>query len=88
MNFIINENNEPDSIFYDRVDTEHIGSAGHSQGGKSAVNSALRDNRIDCIFNIAGNTSQYESSSIHVPTFFLAGSNDVLIYPTLWVSPA
>lgn len=88
VDFIINESIDPDSIFYDKVDTEHIGSAGHSQGGKSAVNSALRDSRIACVFNIAGNTSLFESRALQVPTFFLAGSSDVLIYPTLWVRPA
>lgn len=88
VDFIINENSDEESIFYNKIDTSHIGAAGHSQGGKSSVNASVLDTRIDCIFSIAGNTSQSEAALIDVPTFFAAGSNDLLVYPSLWVKPA
>jgi alpha-beta hydrolase superfamily lysophospholipase len=88
VDFIIAENSDADSIFYNKVDIDNIGAAGHSQGGKSAVNAALRNSNIDCVFNIAGIPSQYEASKLNVPTFFMAGTNDYIVYSDLWVKPA
>ncbi|MBP3478662.1 MAG: hypothetical protein J6K03_04155 [Oscillospiraceae bacterium] len=36
---MIAENDDPDSIFYQKVDVENVGSVGHSQGGFGVVNS-------------------------------------------------
>ncbi|NLT09954.1 MAG: hypothetical protein GXY08_10680 [Ruminococcus sp.] len=88
VDFIIAENGNADSIFYNKVDTDNIGAAGHSQGGKSAVNAALLNPNVDCVFNIAGIPSRYEASQLSVPTFFMAGTNDYIVYPALWVKPA
>ncbi len=38
--FLRSLNEEPDSIFYGKLDTEHFGAAGHSQGACGAVNAA------------------------------------------------
>ena len=43
IDFILEKNEDPDSIFYQKVDTENIGVAGHSQGGRSSVNAAVAD---------------------------------------------
>ncbi len=54
IDYILNENKNKKSIFYQHVDTAKIGAAGHSQGGRSCVNAAALDKRISCIFSIAG----------------------------------
>lgn len=36
--WLLNENETPDSRFYQKVDTEHIGISGHSQGGVGVFN--------------------------------------------------
>ena len=38
LDFLLQMNEAEDSIFYHHVDTEHIGIAGHSQGGVGAIN--------------------------------------------------
>ena len=88
VDFIIAENKKSGSIFNNKVDVEHIGAGGHSQGGKSAVNAALRNSNIDCVFNVAGIPTQSEASRLSVPTFFTAGTNDLIVPSFLWVKPA
>lgn len=88
VDFIIAENKKAGSIFKNKVDVDHIGAGGHSQGGKSAVNAALRNSNIDCVFNVAGIPTQSEASRLTVPTFFTAGTNDYIVYSALWVKPA
>ncbi len=79
VNFIISEGSDKNSIFYNKVDAEHIGSAGHSQGGMSAVNSARLNSKIDCVFDIQGCDLSYEASQLKVPTFFLTSTDDMVI---------
>lgn len=38
LDFLLQMNEASDSIFYNRIDTQHIGIAGHSQGGVGAIN--------------------------------------------------
>ncbi len=42
LDFILSLNEDPQSIFYDRVDTENIGIVGHSQGGVGAINAVTQ----------------------------------------------
>lgn len=88
VDFIIAENQKASSIFYKKVDVDNIGAGGHSQGGKSAVNAALRNSNIDCVFNVAGIPTQSEASKLNVPTFFTAGTNDLIVPSIIWVKPA
>ena len=82
------ENADPDSIFYGKVNTQKIGAAGHSQGGRSAVNAAAADSRIDCVLSLAGSNFTSEAKKLSTPTFFIAGGADMMVMADLWVKPA
>ena len=84
VDFIINENKDSKSIFYNKVDVEHIGAGGHSQGGMSAVNAARRNSYIDCVFDVQGCQLKYEASKLNVPTFFITATEDTIVSSS-WV---
>ncbi len=88
IDFIIGENTDEDSIFYQHVDTENIGVAGHSQGGMSSVNCAVSDSRVDCVFSIAGNTDKNNAKNLTVPVCYLTGTKDYVVMSSLYVKPA
>jgi pimeloyl-ACP methyl ester carboxylesterase len=88
IDYIIAQNANPDSIFYGKVDTENIGVAGHSQGGRSSVNAAVADDRIDCVLSIAGSNYKSEAKKLSTPTLFTTGSLDSIVMPAMWVKPA
>ena len=84
VDYIISEGKKSGSIFYNKVDAEHIGSAGHSQGGQSAVNSSVRNSKIDCVFDIQGCQTKLQASRLSVPTFFVTSTNDIIVNSS-WV---
>ena len=86
--FIIEQNGDSSSIFYKKVNTEKIGAAGHSQGGRSSVNAAVVDSRIDCVLSLAGSNFDYEAELLSTPTLFIAGSNDMVVDAGMWIEPA
>lgn len=52
-------NEDPDSLFYQKIDTAHIGLAGHSQGGFGVLRAALdyeNSSRYTCIFTASATT--------------------------------
>lgn len=88
VDYIIAENSDPDSFFYGRVNVNAIGAAGHSQGGRSAVNAAVLDSRIKCVLSIAGSNFTSEAKKLTTPTFFVTGTLDTIVLSSLWVKPA
>lgn len=88
IDYALNKNNDPNSVIYGKIDVENIGVAGHSQGGRSAVNAAVADSRIDCVFSIAGSNYKEEAAKLTTPTFFATGSLDSIVMPAMWVKPA
>lgn len=88
IDFILAENENPDSVFFGKVNTGKIGAAGHSQGGRSAVNAAAADERIDCVLSLAGSNYTSEAKTLSTPTFFIAGGADMMVMASLWVKPA
>ena len=88
IDFILEKNTDPDSVFYGKVNTDKIGAAGHSQGGRSAVNAAAADKRIDCVLSLAGSSYTSEAKKLSTPAFFIAGGADLMVMPALWVKPA
>lgn len=88
IDFIIEQNEDPESTFYKKVNTAKIGVAGHSQGGRSSVNAAAADKRIDCVLSLAGSNYDYEAELLSVPTFFIAGSSDMVVDAGMWIEPA
>ena len=88
IDFILEKNSDPDSVFFGKVNADKIGAAGHSQGGRSAVNAAADDSRIDCVLSLAGSSYTSEAKQLTQPAFFIAGSADLMVLPALWVKPA
>lgn len=88
IDFILDKNNDNNDIFYNKINTNKIGVIGHSQGGRSSVNAAQADSRIDCVISIAGSNYTSEVEGLKTPTLFLAGSSDMIVLPSQWIEPA
>ena len=86
LEYILSENEDKNSRFYRKVDTENIGITGYSQGGAGAINAitAYENSRY---FKTAvllspaqeavavENEYPYDSSAIHIPVLLLAGTS-------------
>lgn len=85
LKLMLSLNGDSSSIFYNKVDTDNIGSAGHSQGGAGAVNAVLAQpngNKYTAIYS-ASNTSlddfwAYDPTRIKIPFFAVTAENDAL----------
>ena len=93
LDFILNLNENKNSDFYGKIDTENIGVAGHSQGGVGSINAVTEQsngNRYKAIWT-ASTTSRYHAdelnknaggwncnlSNVHIPIFMVAGTKDI-----------
>ena len=47
LNFLLKCNDDTESIFYQKIDTDNIGSVGHSQGGVGAINTVTDTKHSD-----------------------------------------
>ena len=88
IDYILSENENENSFLYNKVDTENIGVIGHSQGGRSAVNAAVADSRIDCVLSLAGSNFKEEAEKLSTPTFFVAGELDFIVFAPQWIKTA
>ena len=88
IDYILGEATRSGSPFYNKVDTANIGAAGHSQGGRSAVNAAQEDSRIRCVLSIAGASSADEARGLNTPIFFMTGTADAIVLSSMWVEPS
>jgi len=88
IDFIVSENSDSASVLYQKINTEKIAAAGHSQGGRSAVNAASADARIDCVLSVAGSNYPEEAERLSAPTFFMTGTRDMVVLSDSWVKPA
>lgn len=88
IDFIIAQNDDDSSIFYKKVNIDKIGAIGHSQGGRSSVNAAAADSRIDCVISFAGSNYVEEAELLSAPTFFIAGERDMIVDAGMWIEPA
>lgn len=88
LDLIISEGNNPSSSLYGKVDANRVALIGHSQGGRSSVNAAAKDNRVKCVISIAGSNYDYEAALNSKPTLFFAGSNDMIVNPEQWLVTA
>lgn len=89
-NDIISLNNNPQSIFYNKLNVNKVGIGGHSQGGPAAINAATKysgSNIFKTIYT-ASATQQalctgalaswaYNPALIHVPYFETAGTGNL-----------
>jgi hypothetical protein len=74
VTWVIDQNSDPTSALYQRIDTTHIGAMGHSQGAM-ATTTAGADSRITAIAPICGAMAQ----TLHGPAILLCGGNDTLV---------
>lgn len=88
--WLLEQNDDPDSVFYQKVDTAHIGISGHSQGGVgvfNAVSEQPNGGLYTCAVSLSPTQEDlaaalkipYDPSKTVIPTLVLAGtSNDVI----------
>lgn len=87
IDLLIKENNDKDSIFYQKLDLDNIGIGGHSQGGPAVFNMVTNQNHKDmikCVYAVSPTSSYhtkiyggdwiYDISKVSVPTFMSAGT--------------
>lgn len=91
LDYMLSLNESKDSLFYGKIDTEHIGLAGHSQGGFGAIRAALdyeNSNRYTAIFTASATTQtmldklnlekdwgNYDTAMLNTPIFMVAGTH-------------
>lgn len=81
IDMLTHRNADPGTIFHNRVDLEHIGASGHSQGGAAAIVVGA-DPRIDAILPIQPGPLA-DIDAVHVPALLLAGEKDSIVFPFL-----
>ena len=85
LNYLLKCNNDSESIFYQKIDTENIGSLGHSQGGAGVFNSVTDTKHADmykcAVAESPTNTElaenlewNYDIAKVNVPVFMVAGT--------------
>lgn len=92
LSYLLEQNQNPDSIFYQKIDTAHIGLSGHSQGGVAVFN-AVADQPHGSLFTCAVSLSptqmdiadaiglHYEPDKMTIPVFILAADTNDVITP-------
>ena len=90
--WLLEQNGDPDSVFYQKVDTAHMGLSGHSQGGVGVFN-AISEQPNGGLYTCAVSLSPtqedlasalnipYDPSKTVIPTLVLAGSSNDVITP-------
>ena len=75
VTWVLEQNADPNSVMYQRIDTTHIGGTGHSQGG-FATTTAGGDARITTIAPLCGAQTQRNLSG---PAFLFCGGMDTTV---------
>jgi hypothetical protein len=75
VTWVIEQNADPSSAMYQRIDTTHVGATGHSQGG-FATTTAGGDARVTAIAPICGASTQ---RNLHGPAILLCGGQDTTV---------
>ncbi len=90
--WLLEQNEAPDSVFYQKVDTGHIGISGHSQGGVAVFNAVSQQPHGE-LYTCAVSLSptewavamaiglDYDPSKMSVPTLILAAPENDVITP-------
>ena len=86
LDYILNENDNKDSIFYKKIDLDNIGITGHSQGGVSVFN-AITSQKHSNMYKVAVALSptneelaealewHYDASKINIPIMIVTGTS-------------
>jgi hypothetical protein len=75
ITWVIEQNDDPTSVLYHRIDTTHVGATGHSQGAM-ATSQASSDSRIVASVPIEGAFTQ---RNLHGPAMFFCGGLDDIV---------
>jgi pimeloyl-ACP methyl ester carboxylesterase len=81
IDLLTRRNADPGSVFHDRVDLEHIGASGHSQGGAASI-VVGDDPRVDTIVPIQPGPLA-DIDTVRGPVLLLAGQRDSIVIPLL-----
>jgi len=68
LNFI---NNNPDSLFFQKLNLANLGVFGHSYGGAAAYHTAAKDSRVKALIDIDGTIFNFEQEFITQPFAFI-----------------
>ena len=90
--WLLEENENPDSLFYQRVDTDRLGLSGHSQGGVgvfNAISGQPHGGMYTCAVSLSPTQEDlaealkipYDPSQTAIPTLVLAGTKNDVITP-------
>lgn len=90
--WLLEENEDPNSVFYQRVDRKRVGISGHSQGGVgvfNAINDQPRGGLYSCAVSLsptewalaAALGMEYDPYQTKIPTMILAGAENDVITP-------
>ena len=85
LDLLVALNEDEDSVFYQKLDTERVGSAGHSQGAIGAINAVTRQEngwRYKAVYAASTPSSryaaalnwEYDPSLLRTPLFLAAGT--------------
>jgi hypothetical protein len=75
VTWVLQQNEDPSSVLYHRIDTTHIGATGHSQGAM-ATTQVSGDSHITTSAPIEGASAQ---RNLHGPAMFFCGGQDTLV---------
>lgn len=87
LDFILSQNEKSDSVFYQKINTDNIGIAGHSQGGVGTINAVTNQsngNKYKAMYTASathvdlaiGLNWSYDASKINIPYFMVAGTKN------------
>lgn len=87
IKFLMEENEKEDSVFYRKIDLEHVGIAGHSQGGAAVFNMVTNQEHgymVSALYAASATSSyhtmvlgkdwEYDISKVNIPVFLTAGT--------------
>jgi len=75
VTWVLEQNDDPTSVLYQRIDTSHIGASGHSEGALSTMRAGA-DARIVTIAPIEGSMA---TKSLHGPALLMCGGMDTTL---------
>jgi hypothetical protein len=75
VTWVLQQNDDPTSVLYHRIDTTHVGATGHSQGAM-ATSAASADSHVVTSVPIEGAQTQ---KNLHGPAMFFCGGQDTVV---------
>lgn len=90
VNYMLSQNSNSSSIFYNRIDASKVGALGHSQGAGGTVNATNNSGGLIkadvpiCLPDqrYVHSPDQFNVAALRVPTLLLGGNADLIAPPT------